>query len=231
LTYPDAASFPPARGFVAASWRSPSRWWTALAGPAPTSDPVILDPDHDPALIATRVRTAILQALAERCPIGWRALLLSPPPHPRRMTWHVHLGGAVALDLIDGRTVPTAPPAASHEWTLPSGRRAAVAVGDPRPSPGPETRAIRVGGAYLSVTYTAGAAGSSRWLVSLGIGARRQGELRAPVRDAAAFDTLLREAVTRSIGQRLGRDGSAMGYTPTSWADHEVTWLEIGEGA
>ena len=188
------------------------------AAPAPTTAP-------DTRVVADAVRTAILQAVAERCPAGWTALALSPPPNPRRMTWHLHLEADVALDLVDGRTIPAAPPAASHEWKLPSGRAARLAFGDPAPPPGPETRVVRVTGPYLSVTRDGEAPG--RILVRLTAGPDAHHEYRADADDPGALGTMLAQALSGAISGPRGVESTAMGYSPASWRAHERAWLHV----
>jgi hypothetical protein len=175
--------------------------------------------------VAGTVRTAILQAVAERCPAGWRALVLSPPPHPRQMTWHLHLAASASLDLLDGRTVPTAPPPESQEWTLPSGRAAALSGGDPAPPPGPETRAVRVTGLYLSLTYRAEA--PPAYVILLPNGSSKPHRFRSPADDVARLPALLDVALASAIGRRGALQSTAMGYSPSSWSAHQPAWIEI----
>lgn len=177
----------------------------------------------NPIALASAVRNAILEEIAERCPTGWRGLVLSPPPHPGQMTWHVHVRTTVALDLADGRTVPAAPPPTSDEWTLPSGRRAGLASGDLSPAPTQETRAVRVAGPYLSVTYRARDA--PPFVVRVGTEPRRRHEYRAAI-DRSQLSSTLAEGLRKALGARS--DGAtAMGYSPASWGAHERAWIEV----
>ncbi len=189
---------------------------------APNAPPVAATPD--PADVAAVVRSLVLQAVAERSPLGSHALVLSPPPHRRQMTWHVHLGVDVSLDLLDGRTVPTAPPPSSHDWKIPSGRTIELAVGDPTPAPGPETQAVRAAGAYVSVTYQS-ADGGSFLVRALGAGGGTH-EYRAPADSPARLEALLGQALP-SVLRPVAGDETTMGYAPPSWNAHERTWLAI----
>lgn len=173
--------------------------------------------------LAVAARTIILQAMAERCPAGWRALALIPPPHPRQMTWHLHLNVDTALDLLDGRTVPATPPASTQEWKLPSGRTVGFEVGDPVPAPGEETRVVRVAGPYVSVLYRAGQPGSFLLVATSPAG---QHEYRAAADRPQRLGAVLEQALSNAIGERRG-ETTAMGYSPASWSAHERVWLEI----
>ncbi len=197
------------------------------SSPAPQhGDPAGTEPARvpDPGPLAVAVRRMILQATAGRCAAGARALLLSPPPHPRQMTWHLHLGADVALDLFDGRTVPTRAPATSQNWTLPSGLRAGLADGDPAPAPGEETRVVRVSGPYVSVTHLAGTPPSFQVRVAAGPGpaAEYQTDGDEVLGLASVLDRALAEAVSRS-----SEDSTAMGYSLASWTAHERAWLRV----
>lgn len=178
----------------------------------------------DPRALALAARSSILQAVAERCPAGWRPLVLVPPEHASQMTWHVHPNADVALDLLDGRTVPTTPPPDDQVWTLPSGRVVGFRSGDLVPSPGAETRVVRVAGPYIKVLYRAGQPGS--FLVQVPIGKAGQHEYRAPADRPERLATLLEQALMNTIGDRRG-SAAAMGYSPRSWTAHERLWLEI----
>src|SRR5262249_37557334 len=116
--------------------------------------PIAPPPRGAPGEQASAIRSLILRTVAERAPAGWSALVLCPPPHPERMSWHVHLAPAVALDLKDGRTVTVAAPPASHEWQLAGGRTVGIGDGEPDPPPTDETVNVRVTGPYLIVTVS-----------------------------------------------------------------------------
>lgn len=203
---------------------APSR--TRTDPPPPARVPVTPRPSSalDPPAIASAVRTAILEQVVSRCPSGWTALLLSPPLHTRQMTWHLHLQADVALDLADGRTVPTTPPTSSQEWTLPVGRRADLASGDPEPAPGQETKAVRVTGVYLSVTHQAGNPGL--FLVRRSNATGGQREYRVPATEVSKLAAALGEGLGGALDDPAGQ-ALAMGYTPTSWAMHERAWLRV----
>jgi hypothetical protein len=204
---------------------SPSR---ARTGPATAPrDPVTPRPASalDPPAIASAVRTTILEQVVSRCPAGWTALLLSPPPHNRQMTWHLHLQAEVALDLVDGRTVPTTPPTAAQEWRLPAGRQADLASGDPEPAPGQETKAVRVTGVYVSVTHQAGNPGL--FLVRRSNASGGQREYRVPATEPSKLAAALAEGLGGALDDPAGQS-LAMGYTAASWAMHERAWLRVG---
>ena len=171
-------------------------------------------------------RAEILQVLGQRCPAGWDALLLVPPPRPRRTVWHVHLRPAVALDLADGRTVPATPPPSDQEWTLPSGRKATLAVGEvsPPPSPDGQTMAVRVAGYHLRIVHDTG--DQPTFVVQVSGNSGRAHEYRAPARGPGTLEPPLREALDAVIGAVAApTNPSALGYSPASWASHERVWL------
>ena len=141
------------------------------------------------------------------------------------MVWHLHLRAEVGLDLVDGRTVPTTPPAQSHEWTLPSGRKASVAIGDPSPGPGAETQLVRVTGPYLTVTHDPRSAGP--FLIRVGQGPNRSHEYRTKSGDAGRLAQALHDALNRAISDQPKSEPQAMGYSVASWAAHERAWLRI----
>jgi hypothetical protein len=186
-------------------------------------------PTGEPRELASAIRSAILRAVAERAPAGWTALVLAPPPHPDRMTWHVHLVPAVALDLRDGRTVTVAPPAATHEWQVAGGRAISVGEGDPEPAPGEEAVAVRVTGPYLTV-MVGNEDGEAPVLVARVVPAGDE-ELprpRAVATDPRAIQGALREAMELTVGSRMGGTAPTAGYPLGSWRAHERIWLAIG---
>jgi hypothetical protein len=182
----------------------------------------------EPAELASAVRSSILRAVAERVPTGWTALVLSPPPHPERMTWHVHLAPEVGLDLRDGRTVNVAIPAASHEWQVPGGRTVAVSEGDPVPAPADETVSVRVTGPYLVVSASQ-EGGGSPLLVARVVQASGDDlpQPRAKSADLRAARAALREAIELTIGSRMTGSPPAVGYPIASWTGHDRTWLTV----
>jgi hypothetical protein len=180
------------------------------------------DPARSPAALASVIRSVILEAVVESSAAGDRALILSPPSHPRQMTWHLHLGPRVSLDLADGRTVTTRPPSDGHDWALPSGSRAGIAIGDPTPAPGKETRAVRVEGGYLSLRYLAGPPAAFELIVS---GDDAHHRRTAEAGDLGRLSTMVREAL-RSAASGIGGSQQAMGYSPESWHAHERLWIE-----
>jgi hypothetical protein len=182
----------------------------------------------DPPELASAVRSSILRAVAERVPTGWTALVLSPPPHPERMTWHVHLAPEVGLDLRDGRTVHVATPAPSHEWQVPGGRTVAVSAGDPVPAPGSETVSVRVTGPYLVVSASQ-EGGGSPLLVARVVQASGDDlpQPRATSTDLRAARAALREAIELTIGSRMTGSPPAVGYPIASWTGHDRTWLTV----
>jgi hypothetical protein len=182
----------------------------------------------EPSELASAVRSSILRAVAERVPTGWTALVLSPPPHPERMTWHVHLAPEVGLDLRDGRTVNVAIPAASHEWQVPGGRTVAVGEGDPVPAPGDETVSVRVTGPYLVVS--ASQVGSESALLAARVVQASGDDLpqpRAKSTDLRAARAALREAIELTIASRMTGSPPAVGYPIASWTGHDRTWLTV----
>jgi hypothetical protein len=177
-----------------------------------------------PAALASAIRSVILEAVVDTSPPGDRDLVLSPPPHPRQMSWHVHLGARVSLDLVDGRTVTTRPPPTGHDWALPSGRRAGLALGDPSPPPGRETRAVRVEGCYLLLRFVAGS--PSVFELTIANGAEARHRLMTEAGDLDRLSNMVREAL-RTAASTFGASASAMGYSPESWRAHERLWIEI----
>lgn len=177
------------------------------------------------------VRSLVLQAAAERTPAGWTALILTPPPHPETMTWHVHLAPAVALDLRDGRTVPAAPPTATHEWQLTGGRLVAVGDSEIDPAPNDDTVAIRVTGPYLLVVVeepdAADAGAAARLAARVVTTGGGLPEPRAALDDPRAVQAALREAVELAVASRMTDTPPALGYRPAAWRGHERTWLSI----
>ena len=186
-------------------------------------------PPGEPREIVSAIRSSILRAVAERMPTGWSALILSPPPHPERMTWHIHLAPDVALDLRDGRTVSVAAPAASHDWQIPGGRTVGIGDGDPEPPPGDEAVAVRVTGPYCIVAVSLDV-GQSPLLVARVIVAEDDAlpQPRATATDARAVQGALREAIELTVGSRMTGSPPAVGYPLTSWSGHERIWLTIG---
>ena len=172
--------------------------------------------------LARAIGATLLQTVAEHAPVGWQILVLSPPPHPDAMTWHVHLAPTLRLDLADGRAVATNAPTAGHDWTLPSGRRASVATGDATPAPGPTTTAVRVTGPYVAVSL-AGAQVSLRCLDGTG----RAHELRAPRADLERLRSAARQAVDLAVASKLSGGGSTLAYSAASWRAHGRTWLTV----
>lgn len=174
---------------------------------------------------AHAIRSEILQVLGDRCPAGWGVLVLAPPAHPRRMIWHVHLRPALALDLSDGRTVPTAGPPPDHEWTTPSGRRVALAEGEVSPPPTGETVAVRADGHHLSIVHEMGEAGS--FIVRVGGTSGREHEYRAPASSPEALGPPLTAALNAVVGSAASRGPTPMGYSPAGWWAHERLWLHV----
>ena len=128
------------------------------------------------------------------------------------------------LDLADQRTIPTHPPEPTGEWELPNGRKAALGLGDPTPAPGPTTRAVRVVGAHLSVTYER--LPSPTLLVRTGQ-TPRQHIYRAAAVAGDALGPPLAEGLRSAIGQDAPRATSPLGYSAASWCAHEPIWLTI----
>jgi hypothetical protein len=186
-------------------------------------------PPVSPGELATTLRLAIVRATAERIPVGWSALILSPPPHPDRMTWHVHLVPDVALDLADGRTIAVHAPEPSHEWQLPSERTATVGDGDPEPAPGPETVTVRVSGPYLLVAVSRDAEGA---MVLTAQVVQASGEElprpRATATDPRAVQGALQQGIELTVGSRMAGAPPTVGYPQASWSSHERTWLTVG---
>ncbi|MCC6174688.1 MAG: hypothetical protein IT305_05235 [Chloroflexi bacterium] len=184
-------------------------------------------PPPDERDLAATLRAALVQAVAERVPAGWSALVLSPPPSRGPMTWHVHLMPQISLDLQDGRTVPAAPPAPSHEWQLASGRCVAIASGEPQPGPTADTVAVRVDGPYLNVACRSGGdSPESSTIFATVTGANgRPVELRTSVDRTAGLHATLAEAVAQAVGTRIGGAPPVLGYSPASWHGHERLWL------
>ena len=185
-------------------------------------------PPVSPGELATTLRLAIVRATAERIPVGWSALILSPPSHPDRMTWHVHLVPEVALDLADGRTVTVQAPEPSHEWQLPSDRTAVVGDGDPEPAPGPETVTIRVTGPYLLVAVSRNA--EDAMILSAQVVQASGDELprpRAAATNPRAVQGALRQGIELAVGSRMAGSPPAVGYPQASWRSHERTWLTV----
>lgn len=191
----------------------------------PTSPP----PPGEPRELASAVRSAILRSAAERIPAGWSALILSPPPHLERMTWHVHLAPVVELDLRDGRTVTVAAPAASHDWQVAGGRTVGVGEGDPDPAPGEATVAVRVTGPYLAVAVgEEGGRGPTLVARVVLLGDEELPQPRAVATDPRAVQGALREAIELTVGSRMTSPPPTVAYQLPSWRAHERTWLTIG---
>ena len=186
-----------------------------MSGEQPSSDAETL-------ALARAIGATLLQTVADYAPAGWPVLVLSPPPHPERMTWHVHLGPDIRLDLADGRAVAALPPTAGHEWSLPSGRRASVATGDPTPAPGATTAAVRVAGPHLSLVLE-GAQVSLRCLDARG----RAHELRVPRGDLERLRSAVRQAVDMAVASKIGGGGSTLAYSSASWQAHGRSWLTV----
>ena len=199
------------------------------ASPRVRRRPASPPPTGEPRELASAIRTAILRSVAERAPAGWTALVLSPPTHPERMTWHVHLAPEVALDLRDGRTVAVVAPDATHEWHVAGGRIVSVGDGDPDPPPGDETVTVRVTGPYLTVAV-AGEPDKSSQLVARVVlaGDDELPSPRAVATDLRAVQGALREAIELAVGSRMAGPSPTAGYPPASWRAHERTWLTIG---
>jgi hypothetical protein len=191
--------------------------------------PVTPPPSGEPGELASAIRSAILRTIAERAPAGWTALILSPPPHRERMTWHLHLAPDVALVLRDGRTITASPPAATHEWQIARDRVVGVGEGDPEPGPSGELSTIRVTGPYLTVvvqmTEDQAPTLVAQVVVSDG---DTPPQPRATATDPRAITGALREAVELAVGSRLAGATPAVGYALASWSAHERTWLTIG---
>lgn len=186
-------------------------------------------PTGEPRELASAIRSSILRVVAERAPAGWTALILSPPPHPERMTWHVHLAPAVALDLRDGRTITVASPVASHDWQIPSGRTVGVGDGDPEPPPGDESVAVRVTGPYLIVSVSREGGPAPRLVARVVLaGDDALPQPRAVATDLGAVQGALREAIELTVGSRMTGSPPAVGYPLASWSAHERIWLTIG---
>jgi hypothetical protein len=179
-------------------------------------------PDAEAVALARAIGVTLLQTVAEQAPAGWQILLLSPPPHQDRMTWHVHLAPSIRLELADGRAVAAQGPSGGHEWALPSGRRATVATGDPAPAPNPTTTAVRVAGPYVSVSL-GGAQVSLRCLDGRG----RPHELRAPHRDLERLRSAARQAVDLAVASKMSGGGSTLAYSTASWAAHGRSWVTV----
>lgn len=186
-------------------------------------------PPASAAELAIGIRSAVLRAVAERAPAGWSALVLCPPAHPERMTWHVHLAPDVGLDLEDGRTIPVSAPTPTHEWQLAGGRTASLGDGDPSPPPSGETTNIRVTGPYVLIEVSA-QDGRPPMLTArvLGEGADDLPRPRASAVDARAVQGALREAVELAVGSKMTGPAPVAGYRPSSWAAHERVWLTVG---
>ncbi|MGE3910222.1 MAG: hypothetical protein AB7K36_12760 [Chloroflexota bacterium] len=200
----------------------------ANAAGVPRRQPVVVPPPTGAQELASAARSAILRAVAERSPAGWTTLVLCPPPHATRMTWHVHLAPAVALDLPDGRSVPTGPPTPSHEWQLPGGRSVGVGNGDPDPAPVEDTLAVRISGPYLQVNVLTDEAGAPRLTARVEGSPDGSPELRAPLSDVKAMQAALREGVEQAIGTRMLGTPPTLGYRPGAWHGHDRVWLTVG---
>ena len=198
------------------------------AAPAERRRPASPPPPGEPRELASAIRSAILRAAAERVPAGWTALILAPPAHPERMTWHVHLAPVVGLDLRDGRTVTVAAPAASHDWQVAGGRTVGIGEGDPEPAPGEEAVAVRVTGPYLAVAI---AEESGRGLMLVArvvlLGDEELPQPRAAATDLRAVQGALREAIELCVGSRMTGPPPTVAYQLPSWRAHERTWLAI----
>ncbi len=194
------------------------------AAPPPTSTP------HEQS---SAVRSLLLRVVAERAPAGWSVLVLTPPAHADRMTWHVHLAPSVALDLKDGRSVPAAPPAPSHEWRIAGGRTVGVGDGELDPPPTDDAVAVRVTGPYLVVVVEPDADGSGdgerlpRLTARVVTTGDALPEPRALLSDQRAVQAALREAIELAIGTRMSGTLPALGYRLTAWTGHEQTWLAV----
>jgi hypothetical protein len=174
------------------------------------------------------VRSLLLRTVAERAPAGWSALVLCPPAHPDRMTWHVHLAPVVALDLKDGRSVPVSGPAPSHEWQLAGGRTVGIGDGDSVPPPTDETVNVRATGPDLVVEVRReGDQPAVLTAQVLGEAADELPRPRAAASDVRAVQGALREAVELAVGSKMLGPAPAAGYRPASWAAHERVWLTI----
>ena len=178
--------------------------------------------DAEAVALARAIGATLLQTVAEHAPAGWQILLLSPPPHPEAMTWHVHLAPTLRLDLADGRAVAAQPPSVGHEWSLPSGRRATVATGDPTPAPGPTTAAVRVAGPYASLSL-----GGAQLALRCLDGSGRAHELRVPRHDVERLRAAVRQAVDLAVASKIGGGGATLAYSAASWRAHGRSWLTV----
>lgn len=215
-------------------WSSAAPTKTAPSGTSGESTgterrrPAAPPPQGTPNERASAVRSLILRAAAERVPSGWSVLLLTPPPNAEQMTWHVHLAPSVALDLMDGRTVPAAPPPPSHDWQLAGGRTVGVGQGELDPQPTEDTKSVRVTGPYLIVVVGPSGGGQEPRLTARVVTTGDTlPEPRASLADTRAVQAALREAIELAIGSRMSGTPPALGYRLPAWAGHERTWLTI----
>ena len=174
--------------------------------------------------LARAVGVTVLQTVAEYIPTGWQALVLSPPVHPNAMTWHIHLAADIRLELADGRAVAAGPPSDRHAWTLPNGRQASVGNGDPLPTPGDSTTAIRVGGPHVAVSL-----GDASIDLLCTDGRGRRHTLRASARDLRRVADALRQAIDLGLSSRIGGHASALSYSLSSWRAHSRAWIIVAE--
>lgn len=175
------------------------------------------------------VRSLVTRVVAERAPKGWSALILCPPAHPARMTWHVHLAPQIALDVADGRSVPVRAPTPSHAWELAGGRTVQVGDGDSDPPPSDETQNVRVTGPYLTVVVTREENQPPRLVARvMGVGHDELPQPHALANDVRAVQGALRSAIESAVGAKMLGMEPAVGYRPASWAAHERVWLTVG---
>ena len=201
---------------------------TAPAATAPSRHAPPPDSLQEVEALAMGIRSLVSRTVSERVPLGWSALILCPPAHPHQMTWHIHLGPRIALDLNDGRTVPASAPEATHAWQLPGGRTVQLSDGDPDPAPTVETTNVRVTGPYFAVSMTC-EAGQEAQIVArvLGDGADDLPQPRASAHDVRAVQGALRSAVELAVSSKMLGAAPVVGYRPASWAAHERVWLTV----
>ena len=203
---------------------------TRTVDPLPAANPSPVDGDRLPLALQALILTAVGEAL----PAGSAALIQTPATRSSSMVWHVHVDPMVALDVRDGRTIPVAAPASTHQWTLPRGQILDVAQGGPDHHPTSEAVAMRVVGAYVRITLNGDVRGWRSVTASAHADPHGTSDLTADVASWPAVEAALRQAIALAVGRRLDASPPALGYGRAAWESHQRVWLftsrRVGSG-
>jgi hypothetical protein len=194
----------------------------------PDLSPVLPEAPAEPgdaAQLPRALHTLVLTTVGEQVATGSAALVLSPPPHPTTMIWHLHFEPSIAMELPDGRSIPMPAPPTIHQWRLPSGQIVLVSQGMSDAPAGEATTTLRVAGPYLRVTLSSR---DGRWRT---VTARAYGDPRGPsdltadVSDWRAVEAALRQACSLVLGASPRQAPAALGYGRAAWETHERVWM------